>query len=140
MYRVSTMIVDANLATYWFVETPLSSAARELLKREDLIAPGLIKLEVASALLKFLRATLISERQLILAMERVDSIVLELVDDSALLRRAIQISVSTGHKICDCLYLALALERADVLATADKRLGTVAKDLNIQTKLIEPAI
>jgi predicted nucleic acid-binding protein len=133
------MIIDTNIATYWFVETPLSGASRELLKRADLTAPSLIKLEVASALLKFLRSKLISERQLILAMEQIDRTHAEFVDCSSLLRRAIEISISNRHKIYDCLYLALAVERAETLATADKRLAAAAKALSIETQLIEPA-
>ena len=40
-----------------------------------------------------------------------DAIVLKFVDDAALLRAAAAIAVSRSHKIDDCLYLALAVER-----------------------------
>jgi predicted nucleic acid-binding protein len=44
----------------------------------------------------------------------------------------------SGHKIYDCLYLALALERHEPLATADRRLASLARSLNIETQLIGP--
>ena len=54
------MIIDANVATYWCVQTPLSSAARGILHRSDLIAPGFIRIEVTHALFKYLRAGMIT--------------------------------------------------------------------------------
>ena len=134
------MIVDANIATYWFVETPLSSAARAFLSRTDLIAPDLVRLEIANALLKFLRAGEINDIQLAKAMNQIERTVSEFVDDAILLPRAIEISITANHKIYDCLYLALALERREPLATADRRLAALAQKLAIETQLIEPAL
>jgi predicted nucleic acid-binding protein len=55
------------------------------------------------------------------------------------LENATNIAAEVNHKIYDCLYLALALERGEPLATADRRLATLAKELSIETHLIEPA-
>jgi len=134
------MIADANIATYWFVETPLSSQAKAFLSRTDLIAPNLVRLEMANALLKFLRAGEISAPQVAKAMNQMERTISEFVDDSVLLPRAIEISISANHKIYDCLYLALAVERREPLATADRRMANLAQKLNIETHLIEPAL
>ncbi|MBA3446558.1 MAG: type II toxin-antitoxin system VapC family toxin, partial [Pseudaminobacter sp.] len=111
------MIVDANVATYWFVDTPLSNAARAILSRADLIAPNLVRLEIANALLKFLRAGEISGIQLAKAMAQTERTISEFIGDHTLLPRAIELAAANNHKIYDCLYLALALERREPLAT-----------------------
>ncbi len=134
------MIVDANIATYWFAETPLSAGSKPLLSRTDLIAPNLVRLEMANALLKFLRAGEISNEQIVRAMSQIERTISEFVDDSVLLPRAIEISIAANHKIYDCLYLALAIERREPLGTADRRMAVLAKSLNIETHLIEPAL
>jgi predicted nucleic acid-binding protein len=134
------MIADANTATYWFVETPLSSQAKAFLSRTDLIAPNLVRLEMVNALLKFLRAGEIGAPQVAKAMNQMERTISEFVDDSVLLPRAIEISIWANHKIYDCLYLALAIERREPLATADRRMAALAQKLNIETHLIEPAL
>ena len=130
------MIVDANIATYWFADTPLSSRARPLLGRDDLVAPKMIRLEVARSLLKYLRVGLISQDQVREAATRVGEYFSELVDDDTLLRQAVELSIAYNHIVSDCLYLALALARGEQFATADRRLALLARKLEIETNLI----
>lgn len=132
------MIVDANLATYWYVPSPFSAAAAAYMTRDDLIAPQILLPEAASALLKYLRAGQISETNVHTAVDRIPRIVGELVSDSDLTPRALRLSITHNHKIYDCLYLALALERQKPLATADRRLAALARSLSIETELIGP--
>ena len=91
-------------------------------------------------LLKFLRAGEISDQQITKAMSQIERTISEFVDDAILLPRAIEISIAANHKIYDCLYLALSIERREPLATADRRLAALAQKLNIETHLIEPAL
>jgi predicted nucleic acid-binding protein len=132
------MIIDANVVTYWFVETPLTSAARPLLERDDLKAPEFIRIEIANALLKFVQAGSFPLREVHHSLLRVNEAIQDFADDSRLLENAINIAAEANHKIYDCLYLALALERGEPLATADRRLAALAKQLSIETHLIEP--
>jgi predicted nucleic acid-binding protein len=131
------MIIDANVAIYWCVQTPLTSAAKPVAQRTDLCAPHLIKLETANALLKYLRTGLITNRQFHDSFDIVQDAVSEFVDDSSLLRGAAEIAASHSHKIYDCLYLALALQRREPIATADRLLAVIAKALDVETHLVE---
>lgn len=133
------MIVDANIAVYWAVPTPLSAAAVRILERSDLIAPAFIEAEIANSLAKYVRGELISASQLRLAMAENRNAITEFVADRQLLDTAIDISLTHSHPLYDCLYLALALERSQPLATADKRLAVLANTLGIETLLIGPA-
>lgn len=132
------MIVDANVAVYWFVSTPLSGGAASLLARDDLVAPKLARLEIARSLISYLQAALISREQALSAIDRVGGYFAELVDDQNLFRPAVDLSIDHHHIVYDCLYLALALERREPLATADRRLAALAERLGIETLLIEP--
>jgi len=132
------MIIDANLATYWYVLSPFSAAAASYITRDDLIAPQILLPEAANALLKYLRAGRISETNVYTAVDRIPLIVGELVSDADLTPRAVRLSTTHNHPIYDCLYLALALERREPLATADRRLAALAESLSIETELIRP--
>jgi predicted nucleic acid-binding protein len=132
------MIVDANIATYWYVPSPFSAAATPYMNRQDLIAPQILLPEAANALVKYMRAGQISETNIHTAIDRIPLIFGELVSDSDLTPKALRLSTTHNHKIYDCLYLALALERRDVLATADRRLAALAESLSIETELIRP--
>jgi predicted nucleic acid-binding protein len=133
------MIIDANLAVYWFVETPLTKSASALLDRSDLVAPGVIEIEIVNSLAKYLRAGLIAAAELRKAMVEVRNAFSEFVADRQLLDAATEIALAHKHPVYDCLYLALALERREPLATADRRMAALAKTLGIETALIEPA-
>jgi predicted nucleic acid-binding protein len=138
-FRASTMIIDANLAVYWFVETPLTKSASALLDRSDLVAPGVIEIEIVNSLAKYLRAGLIAAAELRKAMVEVRNAFSEFVADRQLLDAATEIALAHKHPVYDCLYLALALERREPLATADRRMAVLAKTLGIEATLIEPA-
>ncbi len=138
MFQALTMIVDANIATYWCVETPLSNPARAILRRPDLVAPGLIRIEVTHALFKFLRAGVVTYAQLRDGIEGMRHAIVEFVDDEKLLHAATDLAFANDHPVYDCLYLALALERREPLATADRRLAMLAQSLGLSVELIKP--
>lgn len=131
-------IVDASVATAWFVEIEPSRSARPLLSRDPLRAPALLRVEVANALLKYVRAGLSSEAVPLEAVRSLDSIVHEWVEDVALLPAATALAIENRHRIYDCLYLALALQRHELLVTADRRLAAMAQELSLNVELIEP--
>jgi predicted nucleic acid-binding protein len=138
LFQALMMIVDANVATYWCVETPLTIPAKTILKRSDLFAPGLLRLEVTHALFKYLRAGMITYGQLRDGMEGVHDAILEFVDDGKLLHAGTDLALANNHPVYDCLYLALALERREPLATADRRLAALAQSIGVGVELIEP--
>jgi len=130
------MIVDANVAVYWFVPTPMTAMAAKLLERSDLVAPGIIQIEVVNSFARYLRAGLITSTQLREGIAEVRNAISQFVDDRQILDAATDIALAHDHSVYDCLYLALALERREPLATADKRLATLAGSLAIETTLI----
>ncbi|SMH45356.1 type II toxin-antitoxin system VapC family toxin [Mesorhizobium australicum] len=133
------MIVDANLTTYWYVPSPFSAAASTYMARSDLAAPQIVLPEAANALLKYMRAGQISADDVFTAVGRIPKVITTLIDDSSLTPNAVRLSATHNHKVYDCLYLALALQRREPLATADRRLAALARQLSIETELIEPA-
>lgn len=133
------MIVDANIAVYWFVPGPCTEGAEEILRRPDLKAPALIRIEAANALLAYLRKELIQVDQLFDALDELNVYIGEFVSDGDLLSPATEIALADNHKIYDCLYLALAMQRREPLATADRRLAALARLHDVETELIQPS-
>jgi predicted nucleic acid-binding protein len=130
------MIVDASAVVPWLIQTPFSAAARRL-KPEAIKAPALVLLETTNALLKYVRARQIREDDLARAINSLTASLDEVVDDISLLPQATRIAATNNHKIYDCLYLALALERREPFATADRRLAFLAQTIGIEAMLIE---
>lgn len=137
--RMSTMIVDANIAIYWSVPGPYAAPATKIMGQTRLCAPNFLLVETAGGLLKYVRAGLLSYTQLKESLDLVHDAITEFVFDGSLLERASDIAFIDNHKIYDCLYLALAIQRREPLATADRRLAALAQKLSIETELIEPA-
>ena len=122
------------------MESALSAAARKV-RPQRAIAPALLLLETSNALLRYQRfAGEINPARIRLVIEKIESIFDEIVDDRRLHSAAIDIASAHNHKIYDCLYLALALDRVQPLATADRRLAAIARSLSIETELIEPSL
>lgn len=132
------MIVDASVAVPWFVDTPFSVSARRLRSFQG-SAPALLLVETTNSLLKYVRLGQIDLDQVLVGMGALNVAITEFVPDAALLPSATKLAAGNNYKIYDCLYLALALERNEPLATADKRLAVLANSLSIPTELIEPA-
>ncbi len=133
------MIVDANIVVHWFVATEFSAAVLPLRDRGDLAAPALILVEAANVLYKNSRRGEIDQRHCVRSIQLVEHILVDLASDGALLPLAFEIALANQHPVYGCLYLALALERSEPLATADRRLAGVARSLGIDTMLIEPS-
>jgi predicted nucleic acid-binding protein len=131
------MIIDASVAVPWLIATPFTPAARGL-KSQPGRAPSLILIETTNSLLKYFRTGQITEADIEYAINSLSVALDEIVDDGTLLQAATRIAASNSHNIYDCLYLALALDRHEPLATADRRLASLARSLNIETQLIGP--
>lgn len=131
------MIVDANIATYWMVNSPFRSAAAYA-TRTDLIAPAIIRIETVSALLKYQRAGFITRDRVNESIDVLEEAIGEFVDDASLIRGAAGLAAQHSHPVYHCLYLALALQRQEPLATTDRRMATLAQTLGITAELILP--
>jgi predicted nucleic acid-binding protein len=131
------MIIDASVASHWFVNTEFSPAARPLAALPDLTAPSFLLVETANVLYKRSRRGEITAEHCIDGIEALRDVV-TFVLDSDLLAPATRLALEHLTPVYDCLYLALALKQREKLATADRRLATVAARLGVETLLVGP--
>ena len=103
-------------------------------------APAFLFVETANVLLKYHRLTGMALTDVEVGLRQLRVIIRDVTDDDILLSPAVRIAAANNHKVYDCLYLALAMQRREPLTTADRRLAALARDLSIETELIEPAL
>jgi len=124
------IVLDACVAAKWLLPEAGSQAALELQdSQEELIAPELIRMEVAAAITRRVRAE--KEKDRITpedAIERCDKWfrlleqpILSVIPEHEILDQAIKLSVEVKHALQDCLYLAVALRCDATLITADPK-------------------
>lgn len=129
------LVVDASVAVKWFYpELDSDKAGSILCSGKKLIAPGIIRVEVAAALTRLLRmkhldaamaTTLLADwRQ---SLEKQTIYLESTLQD---FDRATEISVKIGHQLQDCLYVAVAERLTVPLITADKKLLEKADQVN----------
>jgi predicted nucleic acid-binding protein len=115
------MIPDASVATKWFVVEADTSIALKLLTRTDLVAPSHFDLEVANAATRMVRQGVISPEGAQDLLGRLIGAPVARIPWEALREEGFNLSLVLGAAFYDCLYLALALQRDDILVTADAR-------------------
>lgn len=136
------MIVDASVAVKWFVPEAGHERALACLERagEALLAPELIRVEVAAAFTRKYRHGFLSREAVLRAMSQWRDYlqlrvpILREIQD--LIPLATEISLDIHHPFQDCCYLALAQSLNRPLITADLKLSRHAAHLNIPCELI----
>ncbi|MBL8231469.1 MAG: type II toxin-antitoxin system VapC family toxin [Bryobacterales bacterium] len=128
------VVVDACVAVKWFLPEEGSDRALALLSGKDaLVAPSLIRTEVAGAIVRRVRmGTLTTEdakNSLHMWFEALGEGVIQVTGDLEDLKEAVNFSLQLQHPIQDCLYLAVARRRSARLITADHKF--VAKALSV---------
>jgi len=126
------IVVDASVAVKWLLPEPGDAAAQELLASEErLVAPSLIRTEVAAALARRARFREIephdAETAMGLWLQTLRDGVIGLVADEADLVAALGLAMELSHPLQDCLYLALAERLGAPLVTADKKFVNKAR-------------
>ena len=119
------MVVDASGAVKWFICEAGEDAAADILNgREHLLAPALIHMEVAGAIVRRFREGHLSEklaREATQAWEiMLERRVIQLVPDSELIAESVQMAFLIRHTISDCLYLTLAKRLEACVITSDE--------------------
>jgi predicted nucleic acid-binding protein len=119
------IVLDASVTVKWFASEPGSAVARSLVhSAEELVAPELIQVEVASALVKkAIRQQLSLEEAhgaLSLWFEAIKDGDIVLLPDADYLAAASELALQLTHPFADCLYLALAERLGLALITADR--------------------
>ena len=131
------IVVDASLAFKWLVEEDGSRDAVTFASQSDLIAPSLLRAEVANALWKKVLRAEIEEEGAITALATLDDFIEQWVELADLTIPAFAIARELGHPIYDCYYLAVAQQREIVLATADARLRERCRQTRFADLLVE---
>ena len=119
------LVIDTSVAVKWVVpenggeieaETDM---ALDLLSR-GLIAPDCMAAEFANALFKKVQRGEIFEQQ---AKEAVDILpdLVNFLPTPALIAPALELALSIGHPIHDCIFLITAIQHGYPLITADKK-------------------
>jgi predicted nucleic acid-binding protein len=119
------IVLDANVAVKTYLEEAGADAATELLAGPTkLLAPELIRLEVAGALCRRVRNGELNaseaETRCQHWLSELHKGLFTLTPDRDLLPEAIALSMKLKHPLPDCLYLAVAIRFHAPLITADR--------------------
>lgn len=134
------MVIDASVATKWFLKEPDSLLARELLKKGNIpfVAPDLIRMEVSAAISKAVRLQQVSGESAHYLFEiwneQLKKGMIQLASTSEDEHIAFELSISLGHSLQDCYYLAVAQRCSLPVLTMDKKLMLKAKQADIPYK------
>lgn len=118
------IVLDASVAAKVYIDEPGSDEAIALLTgREKLLAPALIRIEVAAALLRRVRKGELAAAEAQLRcrhwLDRLHRGLFVLTPDEELVDDAIALAAELRHPLQDCLYLAAARQADVPLITAD---------------------
>ncbi|MGH6900376.1 MAG: type II toxin-antitoxin system VapC family toxin [Geminicoccaceae bacterium] len=129
------LVVDASVATKWFIVEPGRPEARRLLDgSHPLVAPELILAEVVNVVWKRLMAGAIDRSQAADVPRQLPQLFAELCPLATLAQRALMIAEELRHPAYDCFYLALAEAKDARLVTADRRFARRLAGTRWQTR------
>jgi len=138
------IVVDASVIVKWFVPEVGAAAAKALLSAADeLVAPELARVEVASALIRKAIRGQLSEadagntlRAWFRALADGQIFLLPNADD---IEAAAELALELQHPLPDCLYLAAAERLGVALITADRDFARQAEPRWHLVQLLEQA-
>ena len=120
------IVVDASVAVKWLFIEPDHDKARALLAGNDpLLAPALVKVEVAAAISRKARLRHATPDQAQAALDGWFDLLsrgtLALSPTDLDLPAAFRLALTVAHPLQDCIYLAAAVRLGAVLVTADPK-------------------
>lgn len=141
---VRSAILDASVAMRWIVPEVGTERAVELLSQPIAWkAPRLMMSEVAAALRRKVTGGDLRAEQAIDALDALLAAVadgtVQLAEDETLIAAALTLALTSGHRVPDCLYLAIAEREGAALATADRRLEGLARERGVSTMFVPSA-
>jgi predicted nucleic acid-binding protein len=120
---MSVYVVDASVAVKWmFPETLAAEALRLQSPVHRLHAPAFIEVELANVLWKKLRQGLVTRAEADAFIAQLPNLPLVRHADSVLVPAAFDLADRTGRSVYDSMYLAVAIQVAGQMVTADDRL------------------
>jgi predicted nucleic acid-binding protein len=131
-----TLIVDASVATKWFVEESDSDRARRLRGEEPMMAPDFLLIEAFHVVWKRVRRGLDGPQALRDLTGALTSSFDSFAPSGDLVAAAAGHALSLSHPIYDCLYIALADREGAVLVTADERQFAAARKARVKVRML----
>jgi predicted nucleic acid-binding protein len=134
---VTSLVVDASVATKWFLPEVHSEDALRLLDEPyRLLAPDLLYSEVGNTLWKRVVKKEISQKQSIEIIRALETLPLVSFATKPLVAAALEVACRTGRTVYDSVYLALAAHHDCRLVTADRRFYNALRSLPLKTSLL----
>ena len=134
---MKTYVVDASVVAKWFFPENHAEASRRLLSgRRRLLAPDLVWGEFGNVVWKRVGRGEITGEEAAGIVGDFLRLPLEVVPTGPLLPAALELALSTGRTVYDCLYLALAIDRGCSLVTGDERLVNALENTPLAGRLL----
>lgn len=125
----SVMVLDASVLVKLFFREEHSEVAEHCLRRADaLLAPDLIWAECAQVIWKRHRCNGLSQENAAAILAELLRVPLRVYASAELIRQAMDLAIHFDRTVYDCLYLALAVETASTVLTADRKLANALAD------------
>jgi len=139
------IVVDASVLAKLYLPEDGSDAALALLRAQPrLLAPSLIRLEVAAAICRHVRKGLLpaadAEQKCQAWFQLLKTDAVELLSDDELTNGAIHLSVTLAHPLQDCLYLEAMRKVNGTLITADRKFHTRVAPVYVDVRLLDPTM
>jgi predicted nucleic acid-binding protein len=121
-------VVDASVAAKWYFREEHSERADALLEQEsEILAPGLLAVEIASLVWKRARRGEITEAAADRIVAALREVPLEIRPTAELVTAALPLALHRGLTLYDAFYTALAVKSGCPLVTADRKLYDVLR-------------
>jgi predicted nucleic acid-binding protein len=133
-----TVVLDASVAAMWFI--PEAHSANALLLAEpgyELIAPDILPLEVASALLKASRRSRMDTATIHEALDTLPLMPVRTASSAPFARPAFDLARQEGGSLYDSVYVLLAKDIDAPIVTGDSRLAAVAQAAGVRAIMIQ---
>jgi predicted nucleic acid-binding protein len=125
---IKRYVIDASVAAKWYFQEELSDRADALLEQEsEILAPGLLAVEIATLVWKRARRGEITEAvgdRIVAALREVPFQIRPTVE---LVTAALPLALHRGLTLHDAFYVALAVKSGSPLVTADRKLYDVLR-------------
>lgn len=127
-------VIDSSVAVKWYAVEPDSFIARRLLAR-SIVAPDLIRTEVANSLRKKIRAGEMRVEQALQALPHLARSV-RLLPTEPFAEMALELALELGHPVYDCVFLEIARTLDFPFVTADMKLWKRTRNTSFGDRVI----
>lgn len=132
-----TLVVDANIAVGWSLESPNSPSCIRILRESDsVIAPDLIIPEVANTFYQQIKIGVANKDRILDGLVLLPRWFAELVPSATLRMKAFDLALEIKHPAYDCFYLALALMRDVRFVTSDAHFQRKAAAVGYRDRVV----